>query len=486
MDKTKPLFGYLCIFLIFGCMNTNSKSNISSDIEVLSIQGTANYSGSELPLELFIDQQGKFISKIGGWANQITGYDGENLWRIENGVGPYNIDFSEKEFMLMLHWPLIENWQSLKGITFSGDTLQFAKGLLKISMSYKKGILNKLLADNSPYEDFITFNDVLNENSVSIPKEIQIQTGFPLSAYSFSSVKKVRKSKTWYTKPPYKAKGVSFDANMASEIKVKKTETGHMFIRPKIQGKDFGWFLFDSGAGVSILTSEIAIALSLATVGEQILGGIGGKSEKQNIVKVENIALGPIKIKDMNFVVIPSGPNKASKILGEPVAGVIGKDMLLRAIFEVDMLKGNIFLHNPFNYRNDNAIYKRLFMHWDVPFVRASFEGNKRGIFLVDTGAGDKGVIFHSMAVDRLDLINNGEFENGKVTGAGGEVNVKIGKLEWFEIANFKTDNVNAIFMLGDDGEADLFTDGFIGGEVLKSVNIIFDYPNNKVGFIAR
>lgn len=203
-------------------MNTNSKSNISNDIEVLSIQGTANYSGSELPLELFIDQQGKFIAKIGGWADQITGFDGENLWRIENGVGPYNIDFSEKEFMQMLHWPLIENWRNLKGITFSGDTLKFAKGLLKISMSYKKGILNKLLAVNSPYEDFITFNDVLNENSISITKEIQIQTGFPLTAYSFSSVKKVRKSKTWYTKPPYKAKGVSFDTNMASEIKVKK------------------------------------------------------------------------------------------------------------------------------------------------------------------------------------------------------------------------------------------------------------------------
>ena len=236
-----------------------------------------------------MDQEGRFLTNIGGWANQITCYDGEQIWRMENGVGPYEIDFSEKEFMKMVHWPLIENWQGKKGIKILKDTLRLDDGLLIFSLDYENGSLNKLKAINSPYQESISFIGSLEQNSIKIPKEILIQTGFPLASYTFLSIEKVVKPLDWYKRPTYRANGVSFDDQISPELKVRRANTGHIFIKPLIQGKDVGWFLFDSGAGMSLINEDIAKDFDFPVVGEMAMGGIGGTTDKQDIVSAKNI-----------------------------------------------------------------------------------------------------------------------------------------------------------------------------------------------------
>lgn len=479
------------MILLFGCEQRKNKSITPKESEILLIKGTAVYSGTELPLELFIDKKGMFIAKIGGWANQITGFDGERIWRMDNGVGPFDIDFSEKEFMLFAHWPLINNWKDIKRVNSSNDTLQLEDGLLKMASNYQEGVLNELTAVNSSYQESISFIGLLEKDSVKIPQEIKLNTGFPLSSYSFKSVEKVLKSSNWFKKPDYQAVGVSFNPEIPPRIEVRKTPSGNLFIKPKIQGKEIGWFLFDSGAGISMIESEAINDFNFPVVGKQIIGGIGGRSIEEAVIAVDNISLGPLIIDNLNFIKSEKtldeiSNSKASKILGEPVMGVLGWDILLRSIMEMDMQNGIITINGPADYEINEKYVEKLFLHWNVPYVQATFEGDKKGYFLIDSGAGNKGVIFHSMAVDRLGLLINRKTESGKVTGAGGEAKVEFGTLDWIQVGGHRTNNITSIFLRGDDGEADLFTDGFLGGKVIESQIIVFDYAHNKIGFIPR
>ncbi len=488
----KIYFTFLCIILLFGCEQNKTKSIAKpNESEILLIKGTAKYSDAELPLELLIDKNGMFIAKIKGWANQITGYDGENIWRMDNGVGPINIDFSEREFMLFAHWPLINNWKDIKGVNSSNDTLQLDDGLLKMSSNYHEGVLKELAAVNSYYQESISFVGLLEKDSIKMPQKINLNTGFPLSSYSFKSIEKVLRPSNWFKKPDYQAVGVSYNTEISPKIEVRKTASGNLFIKPKIQGKEVGWFLFDTGAGISLIEHDAIKGLNLHVVGKQIVGGIGGRSRENEVIAVENISIGPLTIDKLNFIeskktLTEISNSKASKILGEPVMGVLGWDILLRSIVEMDMKNGLLSIYNADNYEIDKKYLEKLFLHWNVPYVLATFEGDKKGYFLIDSGAGNKGPIFHSMAVDRLDLLSNRKTESGKVTGAGGEADVEIGTLAWFQVGGYRTNNITSLFLQGDDGEADLFTDGFLGGKAIQSRIIAFDYANNKIGFIPR
>ena len=137
----------LCPFAIVRSQETG--------VEVLSLQGTANFSGSELPLEILMDRQGRFRETIGGWANQVTGFDGQTLWRIDDGAGPCQIDFLERELMLAAHWMLLSQRRDVESIQLQENTMQVAGGLLTFSISDRDGPGVQLVATNSPGQETI-------------------------------------------------------------------------------------------------------------------------------------------------------------------------------------------------------------------------------------------------------------------------------------------------------------------------------------------
>ena len=70
--------------------------------------------------------------------------------------------------------------------------------------------------------------------------------------------------------------------------------------------------------------------------------------------------------------------------------------------------------------------------------------------------------------------------------GAGGEVSVVSGSLEWFEVGGYRTSPAPASFLTSEDGEADLFTLGFLGGAVVSDLRVTLDYGRGEAGFIPR
>jgi len=129
----------------------------------------------------------------------------------------------------------------------------------------------------------------------------------------------------------------------------------------------------------------------------------------------------------------------------------------------------------PVNTESLKKIDRAYIPHWKVPYVKAKFAADHDGVFMLDTGAENKGIFFTNFSVNTLDLLKDTHGEKSIAQGAGGRVPIIKGKIDWFEVANHKTINANAIFSIGVDHEADIFSTGFLGGAVIEPFKVVYD-----------
>ncbi|NAY93343.1 hypothetical protein GTQ34_15640 [Muricauda sp. JGD-17] len=469
------------MFLTLSCREDDSKTSVS-EIQVFQLTGEAKFAGSMLPLELLLSEDGRFISNIDGWADQTIVFNGQDLFYIENGVGPIKVSFLEKELLALTHL-IIADSGLITDFKETTEDNQITFGKLQIEVESSNNNFH-LIASNSPGQEKVSFHGTNKYESYNYPDSIEFDWGFDLTGYHIRSVSRESISKDIFNPPSYAALGVRFNSQEKSKLETFRTESGNLFIKPKINGKAYGWFLFDSGAGISLLSTEIANELDCPVLGVKKVMGVGGTSGRRGVRSVQNISIGPLVIDELSMLEYNPDKSKANKIINGPVDGVIGWDLLIRSVIEVDLISGQVSIFEPGKYKLDKKNYEDLYLHWKVPYVIAEFE-SKKGYFMVDTGAGNKGVIFHSLAVDRLGLLGDDRATiKASVTGAGGTVNAEYGVLDWFDVANEKQFDLDAIFMTGEDGEADLYTHGFMGTKALGFSKIIFDYPNNRIGFV--
>ena len=67
---------------------------------------------------------------------------------------------------------------------------------------------------------------------------------------------------------------------------------------------------------------------------------------------------------------------------------MIGWDLLLRALVEIDLQAARVFVRDPATTRVPESERVPLFLHWKVPYLLGSFSGGPPGPFMYDTGAG--------------------------------------------------------------------------------------------------
>lgn len=487
------------LLLIFSLQNTLAASE-------LRISGKASMGGEHLNFSMILSESEMFLNQINGYQTMNTGYDGQSFWRLENGAGPFNIDFSEKEIWIIVHWMLSGYWLNEDApITWSRDpdtdnaVFRLNEGRLMLlttdTLANLKGetsdkpvpLPETIRVVNLPQDLIVRFLGQQNLAGKVLPEQIVIEgigevESFDITTASITEVD----SSAAFRKPPLQLSNVSFNNAVSPELEIKQAKSGHIFVKPKINGEDVGWFLFDSGAGSSMLSQQLIDKFKLIRVAKTITGGIGGSIGFSDVYQGARLTLGPLTISNLNYKAYNTERSMASRVLGEPVVGVLGWDVLTRSVVMVDMLKAKMSIFNPDEFRIPAANRERLYLHWKVPYVMARFSPNHEGIFMLDTGAGNHGIFFPNFTVETLGLLEGNEGKQSNIQGAGGWVPIIKGTIDWFEIAGHKTLNVPVIFSIGEDHEADIFSTGFLGGAVVTPFKVFFDYRRNEVGFIKR
>src|SRR5262249_36737522 len=128
--------------------------------------------------------------------------------------------------------------------------------------------------------------------------------------------------------------GASFDPAASAEIAGERSALGFLMGHPQIDGGDVGGFIFDTGAGTHGVTPEAAGALGLTRIGTGWLGLAAG-SATGDAKRARSMRLGPLTIDRPVFVEMDLDAVSAAN--GAEIAGIIGYDVLMRAVVEIEV-----------------------------------------------------------------------------------------------------------------------------------------------------
>ncbi|MEW5316892.1 MAG: hypothetical protein WDW38_008233 [Sanguina aurantia] len=139
-------------------------------------------------------------------------------------------------------------------------------------------------------------------------------------------------------KTPLLPLDTSYDTSLPSDVRVWRAASGHLLVRPCINGSDsHGYMLLDTGASGFVLSHAAAAELGSKKFGELFAAGIAGKVSAQ-FVKVATWSLGPLTISNAVMMTM----DLAGLVRGAPgkVIGIVGYDVFRRAVVELPDFSG--------------------------------------------------------------------------------------------------------------------------------------------------
>ena len=225
--------------------------------------------------------------------------------------------------------------------------------------------------------------------------------------------------------------------------------TGHILVRPKIDGQEIGWFIFDTCAGSNAIDPTVAASLKLERLGSSIVTSVIG-NEPSSIFRAKSLTLGPMTTERPLFVTM--NMVNIQNRMGKDVVGVAGYDVLARCVAEIALDEESVKLYDPKSHALEPKSWKPLIFNQTAPVISATFEGNKKGLFRIDVGASGPGgvgnVVFHAPTVQEKRLLR------GRKLGPVmlGSSNAASGTIAWFELAGHRFKNSHRGLRHGKDG----------------------------------
>jgi PDZ domain/Aspartyl protease len=252
---------------------------------------------------------------------------------------------------------------------------------------------------------------------------------------------------------------------------------GALVVDVSIDGRAPLPFVLDSG-GLNLLTPEAAKKLGVELQGNVAGSGVGTSSFTAHFAQVKRYQVGLAELLDQEFLVIPLPTVVTNRGNQEPLAGLIGYEVLRRFLVTIDYHQRRLTLAMPLREATGEKL--PLFFNTRTPFVKASIDGVE-GYFGVDTG--DDGAItlfknfydFHKFPIE-LPGVKSIE------AGVGGETSTILTRVASLSLGHFMLSRPLAELNFANAGAfASKLTAGNLGSEVLQNFVITFDYEHRAL-----
>ncbi len=274
----------------------------------------------------------------------------------------------------------------------------------------------------------------------------------------------------------------TFDNSLPAELKVAKgVDDGHFYVRPLVDSQDLGWFHFDTGFGVNQIDTKLADKLGMPVVGTRTVRGADGNPRTTTIRRGKTFQLGRVTIRNPFYYAEDLSSRNAPP--GEKRAGLLGYPFFARVVAEFIHGGGRIALYDPVTYKLQRGEWKTFSYVMHVPAIHIRFEGNREGLFIVDTGSSGT-IIFNSRYTKDRHLLDGRKVVEQTNQGSGGTYKVLAGNLQWLELDGYRFDNAAAEFRLGGEGFEMEGRSGVIGRPLMRPFVVVFDYQHKRMAFV--
>ncbi|MEZ6016091.1 MAG: retropepsin-like aspartic protease [Planctomycetota bacterium] len=285
--------------------------------------------------------------------------------------------------------------------------------------------------------------------------------------------------------PRSHARDTEFAPAAAPDLDAALGLDGRLYVRALLDGARPVTLLVDSGFGASAIEPALADELGWSRVGAAALSGVGGRSAS-GWRRSNSITLGPMSVTGLEFVELPG--THAAEAAGFAVDGVLGADVLSRAVFELDPELGRLRAFDSSRWERPELDWRAVRFDNATPCVEAQF-GTAAPLWLrIDTGSSDS-LSVAPWAVTQLKLAPSvTDLESVFLVGPFGSVRGWRGELALVELAGVRFERLAATFLdsTGRGGPLDNpWVAGNVGLPALRSTRLYLDLPRRKLALAS-
>ena len=260
----------------------------------------------------------------------------------------------------------------------------------------------------------------------------------------------------------------------------------HIIIKVHINDAGPFNFLFDSGAGGTLMARSIVDSLGLSPSAERTNTGAAG-IHKVGMVRGVDINIGGAQIK--NVTIMRDANDMEELDNGEIVAGIIGFHILSRFVVQINYDDRLLLIYNRTNFKySGKGKAVPITLNYNIPTIEAQLFFRQHqpieGKFLIDTGARSELIISSPTVIkyNLPDFIGDHYVLRTKVGSSQKKAKIMFGRLHSFEFAEQQFDNVPTVLSSTQEGVLSFDDiDGIIGNRILQRFNLTFDYQRGMM-----
>jgi predicted aspartyl protease len=273
----------------------------------------------------------------------------------------------------------------------------------------------------------------------------------------------------------------------STKVKFRLAGGAQPLILVPVQVNDSGPFEFilDTGAGTSLLASELAAQLGIEILGMKEGQTAGGKVSV-SLAKVDSLAVGEAKLDNVDVAVVDL--DHLGKTVGATIEGDIGYNFLKHFRITIDYRTNEIRFEDPnridsFAHTAKTEVPIRL-ANPARPLILVDAYANGRGPyqFAIDTGTSTTAITpeaARQFGVETSPI--------GPITTGSARVAASAGNLKSFQVGGARIDSMPVIvanFFDALNGAVGAKLDGIVGYNFLRNYKVVIDYPNEFLSLL--
>lgn len=238
-------------------------------------------------------------------------------------------------------------------------------------------------------------------------------------------------------------------------------------------------FILDTGAGTSLLSTELAKQLGVKIIGAKEGQSAGGKVSV-SLAKVDSLAVGETRLPNIDVGIVDL--SHVGKTIGAQIDGDLGYNFIKHFRITIDYRNLEIRFDDPkrvehFGKAALTEIPMRL-ANPAKPLILVDIYANGRGPFQFAIDTGTSTTAISPELAEQLGVTST---PIGAGTTGGAQVAVTAGILASFQVGGARIENTSVVVadffkMLSEVVGTKL--DGIVGYSFLRNYKVAFDYPN--------
>jgi hypothetical protein len=288
---------------------------------------------------------------------------------------------------------------------------------------------------------------------------------------------------SFFNKPRETAAEVKY-AGPSKSLHVPVDVVGNrVFVKASVNGSEPAWFMLDTGAETSVITSEFAKKLGLRSQGAMSTIGSGGAA---NMSLLNDVVFGLPGVDVPSKTVAVLDFSQLLPSLGHDMAGLLGYDVISRFVLSIDYQKKIVSLSDPSSFKySGTGVEIPLGFAGNYPQIAVKIVLTGRSpietIAIIDTGANN--LLLTTQFVESHNVLSAVEKTVPKPTlGVGGGSDAVQGRISAIQIGPYTLKEPVALFMQGENGGMSNSSFGAnVGAAILRRFVATFDYGRRQL-----